>query len=79
LVVDKLDKVIDMLAKIKIQPTEVTLKKKPIKTKLEQEPQENSKELDMSRFNPAPVKSEPLDLNALIPEMNEEYAITRTN
>ncbi len=77
-VTDKLDQVIEMISKIKIQPTEVVPKKKSTKPQVE-EPQINTKELDMSRFNPTSTQPEPLDLNNLIPQMNEDYAIIRTN
>lgn len=81
---DRLNKLIiqtnELISELPYQSDDAQQKKirKP-RAKVEQEPQANSKELDMSRFNPAPQETKPLDLNALIPEMNEEYAIIRPN
>lgn len=86
-IIDKLDNLSnliiqanELIGELPYQSDDTQQKKtrKP-RAKVEQEPQTNTKELDMSRFNPAPQDIVPLDLNALIPEMNEEYAIIRNN
>lgn len=87
MILDKLDKLNNLIIQTNELISELpyesddTQQKKTRKTraKVDQEPQANTKELDMSRFNPAPQATVPLDLNNLIPEMNEEYAIIRNN